>query len=912
MLSSPNPLNLMGGAALMTPGGPMGMLGMGGMGMGMGMGGSSLMTPNGTNYNLQQLSTYPSLDASAAIDLDATATPGATHQLQQQHQQHPPHQSHQSQQQQPHQYGQQPLHQGLSFQQPRRSPSFNVDADDESGVMHSSAGRFSGGGGGGDEETEYGAPSSTYQPSSRGFQQHPQLPVDLSASQSQAELLRQAALSERHHGSMSTPSKTRTISSGSAASGAAGRLSISPLTISRDQSGDGVRSAGGAAGGTGSAKQSPRFSSRTLAGKGNSTNLNSSADLMEQVDAPQLSASQRADLEHLMEGMNASQRQSFLAEAAALAQQSAGANSAGSKTPLGQSPRSAKRKLAAVGSAGGRDGNSASGVSGGGGDISSPNQHLRLQMMTRLKSQLSGSSGGAGSESSSGVPSPTVSSLAAQVGSLSAATGAAGTSDEEVIARTKLLQNQQQQLRLQHAIKFEQARAAQQQQQQFDEERRRESPQQRYSPSHAYRGELNIKVEGSGGPPSSSAAHGIVPTPSPPFASGLPPSHTPNSSASSTSSSTSSSTAAATAARRPNNLPSPLTHLTASPNSHSSGSGGSSTPASMASSGVATNTAALSVSGQPSQGQMTPAHQLLPSLFSPLPGGQHHQLPHHHPHPHHPHLPSAGLASPSMMLNLSNDAAGGGATSGGPGAAGSALFSPPAPMFPTSTHLMLPGQQSHAQAHMQWGGGGSGPAAHQQTPSVVGGGNSLLSPLPGSLLMNFPVTPALPHSNATGGAGISGSHHASSAFHSDLGMGMLSPFGSSNVSAGGGGSLPPHHTYPVVPAAAGASTAAVSSSSPVLPAAPQSGSLEYRQLSASGQNTLMDGGAVGGALGLRGESATGFGLGLGLGLRGESSSAFEKDPFGVVGIAGSSSNSTQAAHDFLRQTSANANMQPFQ
>jgi hypothetical protein len=214
---------------------------------------------------------------------------------------------------------------------------------------------------------------------------------------------------------------------------------------------------------------------------------------------------------------------------------------------------------------------------------------------------------------------------------------------------------------------------------------------------------------------------------------------------------------------------------------------------------------------------------------------------------------------------------------------------------------------------MQWGGGGSGSVGHHQTPSVTGGGSSLLSPLPGSLLLNFPVTPALPHSSATGGAGVSGSHHASSAFHSDLGMGMLSPFGSSNVAAGGGAALPPH-TYPVVPAAPGSSTAAVSSSSTVLPAAPQAGSLEYRQLSASGQNALMDGG-TGGALGLRGESSTVFGLGLGLGLRGESSNAFafDKDPFGSGGGgAGSSSNSSQAAHDFLRQASANANMQPFQ
>jgi len=133
-----------------------------------------------------------------------------------------------------------------------------------------------------------------------------------------------------------------------------------------------------------------------------------------------------------------------------------------------------------------------------------------------------------------------------------------------------------------------------------------------------------------------------------------------------------------------------------------------------------------------------------------------------------------------------------------------------------------------------------------------------------------------------------------------MGLGLLSP-------SPFGASVP--HAYPV-PSTSGISSAGAT----VLPAAPHSGSMAYRQLSASGQNMLMDGSGLG--LGLRGESSGGMmlGMGLGLGMRGESSSmAFGSGGGSAFDPATTGGQQQKDLSDpFLRQTSANTQMQSFQ
>lgn len=671
--------------------------------------------------------------------------------------------------------------------QPARGSSFVVDLDDEQSIAGGpgAATEFTGDG----DESEYGG--SVYQ-SNRNptlhangltveqmqalrLQQHQQQLQSLSPEQS--NLMRQAGLDQRRAleeggggavpGSMSVPSKTRSISG---RSNAADRLSISPLTISRGMSGE-DRPAGAerplTAGGVDSNRNSPRFSSRSLSGRGNSSASAAVADpvvsAQDDSSSAGLSASQLADLEPLMSGMNMQQRQSFLAEAKALSHGTG--NAIGNvPSPHSGSPRSAKRKIAAaVGGATTGTGvgpNTSGAPQAAGVDLSCPGQHVKYQMVARLKSQMH-EAGGSGSANSSG-SSPVLNNPA----------------DDDVIARTKLLQNEQKQMRLQHTI---------------DEERRRlaamSGQNKRGSPSQASR-DLNISVKAEHAHhPQQQQQQQAHPIASPP--NGLPPSHTP--------------TSGTRRSQQGNKqLPSPLTHLASPP------------------------PPAASFNTHPG-----------PLLFSPVPVFQSHggsssmSL-------------SAGAQSPSTMLNLadsssSSSGSAGSSLSGGSGSGSSGgMFSPPAPMFASSQHSMLPGQNSNAHGgqqpdYLQWGGGSSAAAA---AGSHNSGALHMLSPMPGSLQLNYPSSvPFTPSLSNAGGNPASG-------LFSPNPMGYPAQHGSAHGGAQGGGLglFSPDASYASsgLHYPGGTSTPSV----PVLPASHDSGlggELSYRQLSAGGQNLQMGG-----------------------------------------------------------------------
>ena len=881
-LASPNPLSS-SNHLLLTPGAP-----------------HAMMTPNGTNYNL---STYPSLDA-GNLDLESMTSAGSYRtssgggggsasvmqtpmaggtinsmmqfspnpavygqagqaplmqyatsvdaQLQHVQQQIQIQQAILAQHQQA--QGGYPFtaaaaasaSPSFSVPQPARGTSFVVDTDDEQSTVGGAAvgGAGSEFPGEGDNDSEY----SNFQPhrnptmhasgltveqmQALRLQQRQSISPDLAASQS--NLMRQAGLDQRrameegvhgnHAGSMSVPSKTRSISG---RSNAADRLSISPLTISRGMSGE-DRPAGASVGverlslGTGadSNRNSPRFSSRTLSGRGNSSTTPSTAVSDPVVSGQEdssvgLSPAQLAELEPLMAGMNAAQRQSFLAEAKALNSSSnhvaSGSISSTVPSPHSGSPRSAKRKIAAAATTGAAGGANNGGAQPPAVDLSCPNQHVKYQMVARLKSQMGeghsagGAVAGATSGNTSNGSSPVLTSPA----------------DDDVIARTKLLQNEQKQMRLQHAM---------------DEERRRlaalTGQAKRTSPSQVHRDlNINVKAEQAHQQPQQH------PSASPP--NGLPPSHnTPTS-----------------GARRAqqNKLPSPLTHL--------------------------------SSLGVP---PVVPPHAQFnnpgPLLFSPVPpvfqshgggGGVSGSL-------------AAGAQSPSTMLNLvdsvssssSNSNTSSAGSSGNSSlnsslaSSASGMFSPPAPMFASSHHSMLPGQNNYSYPqqlggtgaqpdYLQWGSGSAAGSSSHHAAAL-----SMLSPLPGSLHLSFPGG-----GSSTPGPGLSAlsaaGHPASLALFSPNPMMLASSSSSSlHVSHGGHGgngqggsglfspdaysSTSMHYPAPLVP---------------VLPASHDTGldsSLSHRQLSAGGQNLQM-GGLDDGADFMRQSSAnlnSGFGVGM--------------------------------------------------
>jgi len=229
----------------------------------------------------------------------------------------------------------------------------------------------------------------------------------LSASSSQSDLLRHAAMMERHAaaaaaaggqqdvgvgvgGSLSVPSKSRSISAGST------RLSMSPLTISRGISEEqqqyphGMQSLSLPT----TARGSPRYSPRTMSRKSAASAASTQSDRGDSMVLDANTQRHQAELEKLMVGMSPSERATFVQEAAALAQQQQQQMMVGGSKSASQSatssphlsPRTAnKRKLSATMSS------TSSGTSGGNhvdSDLSEPNQHVKHQMVQRLKQSI--------------------------------------------------------------------------------------------------------------------------------------------------------------------------------------------------------------------------------------------------------------------------------------------------------------------------------------------------------------------------------------------------------------------------------------------------------------------------------------------------------------------------------------------